>query len=521
MAFKGRIVCVCIFAGLACKANALDLDEAGAKDPIPENLTWHDLTWHGLTVYGTIDVNYTNQTHGVPVSGPFYPGLEYNISGSKNANRAVSTISESGLEQSKIGLKIEEPAGNGWTVVGKIETGFQPLSGELADACASMVQNNGKPLTAQNANSDGSRCGQAFSGPVFAGVSSPAYGTLSAGRQHSLELDAISSYDPMGLPYAFSLFGYSGGTAAGFGNTETGRWDNSLKYIYQYGPLHAAGMYTDGGQDTAMFGGGYGFNAGGSFRGFSIDAVYTRERSAISSAPLGYNTSGAAGTCNATGIGGGNVCPAGNFLNGTVTDGEGWSVMGKYTFDLSGGLNEGGPSSKLSFFAGYVHTELTDPHDPVAAGATTIGGYDYVVINNAPYAPGSSKTLQTAWTGVKYELPSGLSFTAAYYRLDQDAYIANGSYYGAGGTKYSGAYDCAQGTISNTQQKGVGRAFGNTTGAMCAGSLGQGSFVADYPFNKHFDIYSGVSYSQVAGGLASGFLSSNTAVFVTGMRLKF
>jgi hypothetical protein len=35
------------------------------------------------------------------------------------------------------------------------------------------------------------------------------------------------------------------------------------------------------------------------------------------------------------------------------------------------------------------------------------------------------------------------------------------------------------------------------------------------------DIYAGVSYSEVGGGLASGFLSSGIAAVVSGIRLKF
>ncbi|MGO8955114.1 MAG: porin [Rhodomicrobium sp.] len=495
-------------ASLTASAHAADLGDLSLKNPIPDSLTWH-----GVTVYGALDLDYAYQTHGVPLSGPFYPGLEYNISGSKNAGKPISSLAESGLEQSKIGVKIEESLGGGWVAAGKLEAGFDPLSGQLADACASLAANNGKPLTAQSANSDGSRCGQAFSGPVYAGVSHPAYGTLLAGRQQSLELDAISGYDPMGLPYAFSLIGYSGGSAAGFGNTETGRWDNSAKYIYQYGPVHAAAMYSDGGQDTAMFGGGYGFNAGGSYRGFSLDAVYTKENSAVSSSSIGPSA-----TCPGTGC-------AGNVLAGTVTDSEGWSVMGKYTYEFGGGLKDEGPGAKLSVFVGYVHTALTDPQDPVAAGSTTIGGYEYAMLNNNPYAPGSGKTMQTAWAGARYELPSGWSFTGAYYHLSQDAYTADGNYYtpsaAAGGTKSSGPYNCAQGNVSNSLQKGVGNAFGITAGAMCAGDLNQGSFLVDYQFNKHFDVYSGISYSEVAGGLSSGYLNSNMTTFATGMRLKF
>ena len=444
MIFKAGLASVFALLALIARAHAGDYDNLSLKHPIPD-----DLSWHGVTVYGTIDLDYAYQTHGVPLGASFYPGLEYNISGSKNANKPISSLAESGLEQSKIGLKIEEPIGNGWVAIGKLEAGFDPLSGELADACASLVSNNGKPLAAQNANSDGSRCGQAFSGPAYAGVSNATYGTLTAGRQQSLELDAISVYDPMGLPYAFSLIGYSGGTAAGIGNTETGRWDNSAKYVYQWGPAHAAAMYTGGGQDTAMFGDGYGFNAGAGYRGFSMDAVYTKENSAVSSSSIKPSA-----TCPGAGC-------AGNVLSGTVTDGEAWSVMAKYVYDL-GGVEDEGLAAKLSFYAGYVHIDLTDPQDPVAAGSETIGGYELLTVNNQPYAPGSNKVLQTFWAGAKYELASGLSFTAAYYRLGQDAYRTSAA---------AGTNTCAFITSGNRATAGF---VGNPVAGNCAGDLNQG-----------------------------------------------
>ncbi len=498
MIYKPQLASILVLMGLTASAEA---GEAVLPDPIPDNLTWR-----GVTVYGTIDLGYAYQTHGVPLGGSFYPGLEYTINGSRNANKPISSIAESALEQSKAGIKIEEKIAEGWKFIGKAEAAFQPLSGEVADACASMVANNGKPLTAQSANSDGSRCGQAFSGPAFAGLSSATYGTLTLGRNPSLELDAIGVYDPMGLPYAFSLIGYSGGTASGFGNTETGRWDNSAKYVYQYGPVHAAALYTAGGQDTAMFGGGYSFNAGASYNGFSADAVYARVHSAVSSTTIGYATSGAAGTCNATGVGGGNTCPSGNLLNGVVTDGEGWSVMGKYTYSFGEGKD---PASKLSVFAGYVHTQLTDPGDPVGAGARTIGGYGYFYLNNTPYAEGSSRILQTAWTGAKYQLPSGLSFTAAYYRYTQAAYLTSAA---------SGHNTCAYITAAN---KANASFSGFPTASNCAGEVNEGAFLIDYPLNKHFDVYSGVSYSVNAGGLSSGYLNNNMTTFASGFRLRF
>ena len=484
---------------LVAPAHAGDLaGDAGLKDPIPDNLTWK-----GVTVYGTVDVGYAYQTHGVSLSGDANTGLEYNINGSKNANGAISSLSDGALEQSKIGVKIEETIGYGWVAVGKLEAAFNPVSGELANACASLVRNNGKALTAQDTNYDGSRCGQAFSGPAFGGVSNPFFGTLTVGRQQSLELDAIGEYDPMGLSYAFSLIGYSGGSAAGIGNTETSRWDNSIKYVYQYGPVHAAAMYSDGGEDTAMFGGGYGFNLGGAWRGFAIDAIYTREKGAVSSASL-TSAQIAAGADP-------------NSLAGTITDDEAWSVMGRYTFDFTGGLKDEGPGAKLTFFAGYVHMDLANPQSPVLAGSATIGGYVLSVINDQPYAIGSDKILQTAWAGARYDLPSGWSFTGAYYHLGQDAYVA----YAKNSGQVLVNQNCAAMTATNVANKVAGKFAGITTGSNCSGDLNQGSFLVDYQFNKHFDVYAGVSYSAVGDGLSSGSLNDNMTIFMTGARLKF
>ena len=48
----------------------------------------------------------------------------------------------------------------GWSIVGTVETGFDPYSGELTNGQRSLVQNNGKALILQNANSNSSRSGQ-------------------------------------------------------------------------------------------------------------------------------------------------------------------------------------------------------------------------------------------------------------------------------------------------------------------------------------------------------------------------
>src|ERR1700755_1418473 len=98
-------MCALALAGFTASARAGDLvdDISNVKDPIPDNLSFH-----GVTVYGTIDLGFAYQTHGAPLSGAYGGGLEYNLFGSKNANKSIATAAESGLEASKVGVKIDE-----------------------------------------------------------------------------------------------------------------------------------------------------------------------------------------------------------------------------------------------------------------------------------------------------------------------------------------------------------------------------------------------------------------------------
>jgi len=64
---------------------------------------------------------------------------------------------------------------------------------------------------------------------------------------------------------------------------------------------------------------------------------------------------------------------------------------------------------------------------------------------------------------------------------------------------------------------GVGRQIAPN----CSGELNQGSFLIDYTFDPHFDIYTGVTVSDIGGGLSSGFLQTNDVAVTSGLRLKF
>jgi predicted porin len=490
-AAKRSLACTVAGVGLAASAQAADLPAIEipgiTKDVLPDTLTWN-----GITLLGAIDVGYAFQTNGRPL-GSVISGLEFiPFTTTRNyTGQSVSTIAHGGLQQSFIGLKIEEQLGLGWTAIGRLDTAFDPLRGTLSDGCRSFVENAGLPYNQQNSNADSGRCGQILNGNAYGGVSNAAYGTLTFGRQATFQLDAIAAYDPMELSYAFSLLGYSG-TDAGSGSTQAARWDNSVKYRYEYGPVHAGAMFSNGGSGTGMFGTGYAFNVGGTYNGFSLDGVYTVEHGAVN---LQTSVNDVAGV---------------TAIAANISDNETWGAVGKYTYDFSSGLKGDGPGAKLTFYAGYTHIDQSNPRDPVtSANAQAAGGYALLVADNNAFT--TDKILQILWTGAKYELPSGWSFTAAYYHASQNSYVADG-------------IPCTLGGASRVD---------------CAGSFDQGSFVVDYRFNKHFDVYAGVSYARVDNGLAAGFpgtpgaktiggvnftgtaTSVDTTDFMTGVRLRF
>ena len=466
------------FSYLTAAAIGLALISAGAradlKDPIPDSLSLG-----GVTVYGTVDVGYAYQSHGVPLSGQYVGGLEYQaFTTTRNFAGSVSTIAESGLEQSKIGIRIAEPIGDDLSLVARLETGFNPLSAELTDACGAIATNSGKPQGQQTANADSSRCGQPFNSVAYGGISSPTYGTLTIGRHNSLQLDALVLYDPQALSYAFSFLGYSGFNG-GAGSTQGARWDNSVKYAFQSGPVHLAAMYSNGGQDTGIIGKAYGANIGVTFGGLSVDAVYQNEKSAVnlrSSFDNGANPTPTPG------------------LAAYISDDTSYNIEGKYTFDVGSSAQK----DKLTIYAGYTHIEKA--HGDYTSGAAE-GNYPISVGINI----NSSAIYNMEWVGARYTFNTNWNLSAAYYHITQNSWTIG---LGPSGNNNIGC---------------------SAAGLLCAGDFNEASFVADYVFNKHYDLYAGVNYSEVTDGLANGFVgttvgtsgSENQVTFMFGGRVKF
>ena len=447
---------------------------AQAADPLPDSLSLG-----GVTLYGTVDIGYAYQTHGVPSNGQFPGGLEYQaFTTTRNFAGSVSTFASSGLEQSKIGVRVLEPIGNDFSLVARVETGINPLSGQLTDACASIASNSGVKQGQQTTNADSSRCGQFFNAQAFGGMSNPTFGQLTIGRHNSLMLDALLVYDPQSLSYAFSYFGYSG-TVGGAGSTEAARWDNSGRYWWQNPNVHVGIMYSNGGADTGIIGKSYAGQLGITFAGFSADAVYENEKGAVNLRSSFDN--------------GADPLPSPG-LAAYVSDDTSYSLMAKYTFDLGSEAQK----DKLTLYAGYSHIEKA--HADYTSGDAQ-GSYPIDVGINI----NSSAIYNVEWAGVRYAFASGLNLVASFIHIDQNSWTIG---------------------LGTTGTEGVGC---SAAGLLCAGDFWESAFVVDYLFNKHYDVYAGVNYSEVTDGLANGFPgttvgtsgSQNQTTFMVGGRVRF
>jgi predicted porin len=211
---------------------------------------------------------------------------------------------------------------------------------------------------------------------------------------------------------------------------------------------------------------------GGFYGGFSAEALYEKEHGAVNL------QSSVNDTLNST------------TLAANIADNSAWSVMAKYTFQFGGvpasdlptkAPRTEVPGDKLTFYAGYTNLTQANPNSPVTFGQAA-GGYQLTISTIAPLLPDNNafttnRVLQFFWTGAKYEFAWGLNLVGAYYHASQNSFIADNLACTAGGASRSN----------------------------CAGSYDQVSFLADYFWTKHVDLYAGVTYAKVQNGLASGF----------------
>jgi predicted porin len=422
------------------------------------------LAWNGITFYGRIDVGVTHDTHGVPFNGAYPNGVETQIS--KNSNRSLTSIAPNGLGESFLGLKGVEPIGaSDWSLIFNAQTGFDPYSLKLGNGPKSLVENNATPIEYQSANGDSSRTGQLFNMVAYAGISNRVLGAVTVGRQHSLVKDALGHYDATEAAKAFSLVGVSN-IVAGAGDTEDARYNTSVQYRVRVGPLRFAALYQFGGYDQGNgSNGAFDADVGGDFGGFSFDAVGSKVKDAVSLSNFGEYP-----------------LPSGvnpTDLKATLSNNTAGAAMAKYSHNIA------------TVYGGFEYILFRNPSDAYPNGFRTLGGYSVLPgdVNSTAYT--TNKILRAVWTGVRLDLRDDLSLAGAYYHYWQNNYS-------------TGA--CTDGGLS---------------ASSCPGGENAVSVMIDYRPMKRVDAYAGVLWSQVTGGMASGYFYHINLAPTVGVRVQF
>src|SRR5271168_581225 len=156
-----------IAAGVVGYAHAADL----ATDKPPEKpkpkcfasvMDWLNtsasecpMTYAGFTVYGTIDVGYGYNTAGIPIGQYNDKGLYYGIQ--KNSNAARWSWAPNAASASTVGVKMEEPLGGDWLLIGAAELAYNPITLQLANSPRSLTENNFNTAATATGSSDSSR----------------------------------------------------------------------------------------------------------------------------------------------------------------------------------------------------------------------------------------------------------------------------------------------------------------------------------------------------------------------------
>jgi predicted porin len=427
------------------------------------------LTYYGITVYGTVDMGGGWESHGAPYNKNIITGVTELVQKQSRPN-SMWLQTPGGLSQSNIGVKGKEAITSGLDFVFDLNFGFNPYSATAANGPQSIFDNNGIALAKQSSNADSSRAGQFYNGVGYAGFSSQTYGTLTFGRQNSLELDGVNAYDPMGGSYAFSVIGWQG-TAVGGGDTEDARISTAVKYRvnvgdnwFRLGAIYQVGGYENNngtqGEWGAQIGKDFDFGAYGKL---SLDAIYTEDKGAVKAAALSAAQ---------------NLAFPGT-LAATVSDDNSVMLLAKYTYQ------------KLRIYGGYEYITFANPTTPLTTGFTGIAGIPIAFADITQTGFKINEHLQISWAGARYAITPTLDAGIAYYHYDQNSFHVGGF--------------CNSATVASS----------------CSGQLNAASFDIDWQFAKKFDLYAGVMYSAVAGGLANGYQVFNNWAPTAGLRFRF
>jgi len=446
-----------------------------------------------IQIYGIVDVGGASVNHSLPVNSALpnnlYP-YSYDAAGGKNgvgAKKQTACIN-GGMQDSRIGLKgsigLFDTETNKFKLFYQLETGFNPITGELNDAGKALAQNSaGNCAVAKTCSvfADSSLNGYMFARQAFAGIDGGNLGKVSYGIQYNPFYDIAGAYDPNHKSDSYSPLGESGAVGGGGGVSENARMKNSIKYANSFaapmdGKINVSGMYQFGNDVDTDHGRGYAAQVGYENSLFGFQTAYNNFTDSVK---LDVGTSSAT--------------PVQAGLYNT----EAWMLAGKFT-----------PNKEVKFSGGYEWYQLKQPTDNnIAYGS--VFGYN-IVSGFANTSYNSSKSVATQgdhqnvsfwWLGGEYDFAerfpalAGLTASAAYYYTDYGTVDAGGSFAGVPNKDFNIKTETA---------------------------------ILDYKINKRFDVYAAATWNKFSGtyinaGGASSIAMPNPSVdmYGVGVRMKF
>jgi len=475
----GGLVLFLVLTGAAHAADPASIDNAepGSSSPpcfdsvgdfLKSSLRDCPLQYGPITLFGTLDGGYGYEQWGAPV-GVYADKPNYAIQRSSGATHWL--WSPNALSTSIIGVSLVQKIVGEWEILGVAETGFNPFSFRLINGPQSLADNNFYTTANQRTAFDTARAGQWDNGQGFVGFSHPTFGTLTFGRTLALSQSATSAYDPVAST-AFSQVGFSA-AYSNFGASPLSRINRAITYRLNFRDMRVALQAQVGGYDqnnaaTAQYQAQIGFD----YAGFSFDAIggYAQNAMILSSysgatLPPGYDPNG--------------------IVKATLANYGGVELLAKYHWE------------KFRFYWGYIYGRTTNPSDTsFPNGLSTIAQGVVVppgsITTNAYDAP---RRMNVAWTGLRYALMKNLDLASGVYWFVQNDYLTPPSTCTGSGTA--------------------------TSSSKCAGGRYSWSLLLDYRPTPRLDLYAGVLFSTVYGGVANGYQHAQNIAPTVGVRFRF
>ncbi len=397
-----------------------------------------------VTLYGILDLGVAELTHAGNFSSTFVTGAGPTGAGSYQKLGTTIGMMNGGEYQTRWGIKGTEDLGNGNQAFFRLESAISAANGMLS---SSGLAGAGYPNKSYSMVVDTSLNGQLFGRAALIGLSNNDWGTITLGRQNSLELDIITAisggYDPVNAQM-FSPINFSGFYGGG-GATDSARIDNSVKYSRNFGDFAFNALYGIGGMagnTSARSTGEASFGYEGKRIGFELAAQEAQDSTNIFSDPSA-NTVGA------------------QFLN-----------LKSFTATLRYQVVD-----PMKLTAGYQRIQWNTPSNPgTDATLTQVYGYTINPLNAFTGEFLGEKTYNIYWAGGKWQVTQAFRLSAGYY----DAQLQAGNYNSVNGFN------------------------GGAVKAQPSGSDQYISILADYDLSKRTNFYAGLMFDKKSGGQIPG-----------------